>query len=38
MYFVYVYYQMRIFRAVLESVTSVSGENEAALAGASRGH
>jgi Ca2+/Na+ antiporter len=38
MYFVYVYYRMRVFRAVLENVTSVSGENEAALAGASRGH
>lgn len=38
MYFVYVYYRMRVFRAVLESVTGVSGENEAALAGASRGH
>lgn len=37
MYFVYLYYRMRIFRAVLESVTSASGENEAALAGVSQG-
>jgi hypothetical protein len=37
MYFVYVYYRMHIFRAVLENISSVSRENEAALAGASRG-
>jgi Ca2+/Na+ antiporter len=38
MYFVYVYYRLRIFRAVLDNLASVSGENETALAGASRGH
>ena len=37
MYFVYVYYRMHILRAVLENISSVSRENEAALAGASRG-
>ena len=37
MYFVYVYYRMHIVRAVLENISSVSRENEAALAGASRG-
>lgn len=37
MYFVYVYYRMRIFRAVLENLSSVSRENETALAGASHG-
>src|SRR3989440_757168 len=35
MYFVYVHYRMRIVRAVLDSISSVSRENEAALAGAS---
>ena len=38
MYFVYVYYRMHIVRAVLENISSVSRENEAALAGASQGH
>ncbi len=37
MYFVYVYYRMHIVRAVLDSVSHVSQENEAVLAGASRG-
>ncbi len=37
MYFVYLYYRMHIFRAVLENISSVSRENEAALAGASQG-
>ncbi len=37
MYFVYVYYRMYIVRTVLENISSVSRENEAALAGASRG-
>jgi hypothetical protein len=37
MYFVYVYYRMRIIRAVLDNISNVSQENEAALAGASRG-
>ena len=37
MYFVYVYYRMHIVRAVLENISSMSRENEAALAGASRG-
>ncbi len=36
MYFVYVYYRMHILRAVLENISSVSQENEAALAGVSR--
>lgn len=34
MYFVYVYYRMHIFRAVLDNISSVSQQNEAALAGA----
>ena len=38
MYFVYLYYRMRIVRVVLEGVASVSQENDAALVGASRGH
>jgi hypothetical protein len=38
MYFVYVYYKMHIVRAVLESISKVSGENEAVLAGASQSH
>ena len=38
MYFVYVYYRMRIIRAVLDNISNVSKENEAALAGASRSH
>src|SRR5436309_5625316 len=37
MYFVYLYYRMHIVRAVLESISSVSQENEAVLAGASHG-
>src|SRR5713226_1954002 len=37
MYFVYLYYKMHIVRAVLENISSVSRENEAALSGASRG-
>src|SRR5882724_6556724 len=37
MYFVYAYYRMHIVRAVLDSISNVSQENEAALAGASRG-
>ena len=37
MYFVYVYYRMHIVRAVLDSISSVSQENEAVLAGASHG-
>jgi hypothetical protein len=36
MYFVYVYYKMHIVRAVLENISSVSGEKGAALAGASQ--
>src|SRR5881296_2155216 len=37
MYFVYVYYRMHIVRAVLDNISNVSQENEAVLAGASRG-
>src|SRR5713101_9837371 len=37
MYFVYVYYRMHIVRAVFANISSVSRENEAALAGVSRG-
>jgi hypothetical protein len=37
MYFVYVHYRMHIFRAVLENISSVSRENDAALVGASQG-
>jgi hypothetical protein len=37
MYFVYVYYRMHVFRAVLDSISNVSRENETALAGASQG-
>jgi hypothetical protein len=37
MYFVYVYYRLRIVRAVLDGISSVSQENEHSLAGASRG-
>src|SRR5258708_312189 len=36
MYFVYVYYRMRIMRAVLDNISSASQENEAALAGVSQ--
>jgi hypothetical protein len=36
MYFVYLYYRLRIFRAVLETLSSVSREDEAALANASQ--
>jgi hypothetical protein len=38
MYFVYVYYRMRIMRAVLDNISDLSQENEVTLAGASRGH
>ena len=37
MYFIYVYYRMHIVRAVLDNVSTVSQENEALLAGTSRG-
>jgi hypothetical protein len=37
MYFVYVYYRMHIFRAVLDNISSASQENEGLLAGASQG-
>ena len=37
MYFVYVYYRMHIFRAVLDNISSASHEHETVLAGASRG-
>ncbi len=37
MYFVYLYYRMHIVRAVLENLSSVGRENEAVLAGTSRG-
>jgi hypothetical protein len=37
MYFVYVYYRMRILRAVLDNISNVSHQNEAFLTGASRG-
>jgi len=37
MYFVYVYYRMRIVRAVLDNISTVSQENEALLAGTTRG-
>src|SRR6266849_4442470 len=37
MYFVYVYYRMHIIRAVLDSISNVSRENETVLAGASQG-
>ena len=37
MYFVYVHYRMHIVRAVLENISSVSRENDAALVGASQG-
>ena len=36
MYFVYVYYRMRILRAVLDNISNVSNQNDAVLAGASR--
>jgi len=36
MYFVYVYYRMRILRAVLDNISNVSHQNEAVLANASR--
>src|SRR5206468_3225937 len=38
MYFVYVYYRMRIMRAVFDNIFDLSQENESALAGATRGH
>ncbi len=37
MYFVYVYYRMHVVRAVLDNISNVSGENESAFVGASRG-
>jgi hypothetical protein len=37
MYLVYLYYRMHMIRAVLDSISNVSPQNEAALAGASRG-
>jgi len=36
MYFIYVYYRMRIVRVVLDNLSGVSREQEAALVGASR--
>jgi len=36
MYFVYVYYRMRIMRAVLDNISDLSQENEVALAGVSQ--
>ena len=38
MYFVYLYYRMRIVRVVLERIANVSHENSAALVGASQDH
>jgi hypothetical protein len=37
LYFLHVYYRMHIVRAVLESLSSVKSENEAALSGAIQG-
>jgi hypothetical protein len=37
MYFVYVYYRMHIFRAVLENISNVSRENEVSIVGVSQG-
>ena len=37
MYFVYIYYRMRILRVALENISSVSRENEALIAGSSQG-
>lgn len=37
MYFVYLYYRMRIVRVMFEGIANVNKENEAALVGASRG-
>jgi hypothetical protein len=37
LYFLHVYYRMHIVRAVLESLSSVKPENEAALSGAIQG-
>lgn len=37
MYFVYLHYRMHIIRAVLDTISNVSQENEAAPVGASRG-
>jgi hypothetical protein len=36
MYFVYVYYKMHIVRTVLENISGMRSENEAALVGASQ--
>jgi hypothetical protein len=37
MYFVFIYYRMHIFRAVLDNISDASQENETLLAGASQG-
>jgi hypothetical protein len=37
MYFVYLYYRMHIFRAVLENISNVSRENEVSIVGVSPG-
>jgi hypothetical protein len=37
MYFVYVYYRMHVVRAVLDTLSSVSQQDEVGLAGVSRG-
>jgi hypothetical protein len=37
MYFAHVYYRLHIIRAVLDSISNVSGENKTVLAGASQG-
>ena len=37
MYFVYLYYRMHVVRAVLDNISNVGQENEAALLGPSRG-
>jgi surface polysaccharide O-acyltransferase-like enzyme len=37
MYFVHLYYRMHIVRAVLDNISDVSQENEAALVGVSQG-
>lgn len=38
MYFAYLYYRMRVVRAVLEGIANMSEDNEPLLVGASRGH
>jgi len=37
MYFVFIYYRMHIFRAVLDNISDASQENETLLAGVSQG-